>query len=728
MPMHHPADQPALARFPTTRTPLTACLILIAGIVVPATAGPAAPNLLASAVVVGRDRARGRPRPDCRRREPARGGGARGRRADAALAEPLPGAAVRELGQRPAPAPRCVRRCSRSPSRSPGTRAGRLALSAADRAEAEAARRQWRQLAILEVGRLYLRTAAAREALAFIGEQRDGLREIVAALDRRLKEGVAAEADVRKFETELALVETELAASASSTSLAGWASWAPCWPCRTCRRPALAPARACRTHRAGRPAAGCRDRTAARCRSRRARAESAPGAWRTWSVPAAARISTLSGGYKRTADANTGVIAVLLPIPLTDRNRPAVARAVAETRAADVELAGVRALARAEVVALVTRAQALARPGRARRALPWSNRRRSSAARRGRRSAKGRSMRCAWWTRSAPGPRRDGRSSGYMSRPCSPTSRRRSRWERRCARDESLRADRPAGRAHRRNRRDRIHPWPRTARATRRERRPRPRRSATASRCRRRRWPTRGSRSNPPRRCPRTDTLDASGVLALDETRTARDRLDRGGHGRRHARGGRRPRPRRHAARRAAQPRRARHVGRVSTGHRRAAPARDGAGLRARRRGPRRPAARRQGHLDPGAGARRRESGRRRGAARHGAAPRCGAARRPSSTSASPTRRTPPARAASAFPCDRPSPASCSSARSRRARQSRRAHRSSCVSDLGALWALAEVDERHLGAFRVGRDVAVRVSAFAERVVPRDVSPSSATR
>lgn len=36
------------------------------------------------------------------------------------------------------------------------------------------------------------------------------------------------------------------------------------------------------------------------------------------------------------------------------------------------------------------------------------------------------------------------------------------------------------------------------------------------------------------------------------------------------------------------------------------------------------------------------------------------------------------------------------------------------VSDLGALWALAEVDERHLGALAVGRAVRVEVSAFPD--------------
>jgi cobalt-zinc-cadmium efflux system membrane fusion protein len=40
------------------------------------------------------------------------------------------------------------------------------------------------------------------------------------------------------------------------------------------------------------------------------------------------------------------------------------------------------------------------------------------------------------------------------------------------------------------------------------------------------------------------------------------------------------------------------------------------------------------------------------------------------------------------------------------------------VSDLGALWALAEVDERHLGAIAAGRAVTIEVSAFPGEPFP----------
>jgi RND family efflux transporter MFP subunit len=44
------------------------------------------------------------------------------------------------------------------------------------------------------------------------------------------------------------------------------------------------------------------------------------------------------------------------------------------------------------------------------------------------------------------------------------------------------------------------------------------------------------------------------------------------------------------------------------------------------------------------------------------------------------------------------------------------------VSDLGALWALAEVDERHLGALRVSHAASVRVAAFPDQPFPARVA------
>jgi cobalt-zinc-cadmium efflux system outer membrane protein len=68
----------------------------------------------------------------------------------------------------------------------------------------------------------------------------------------------------------------------------------------------------------------------------------------------------VSGGYKRTAGFNTGVLAVTVPVPLFDRNRAAAAVAEGELRAAEIGLAFVRNAARAEATVLADAADRLA--------------------------------------------------------------------------------------------------------------------------------------------------------------------------------------------------------------------------------------------------------------------------------------------------------------------------------------------------------------------------------
>src|SRR5690606_22896665 len=56
--------------------------------------------------------------------------------------------------------------------------------------------------AAFEAAELYIDALRAREVMATLVEQRDSVAEIVAFLAERVREGVAAEADLRKFDTE----------------------------------------------------------------------------------------------------------------------------------------------------------------------------------------------------------------------------------------------------------------------------------------------------------------------------------------------------------------------------------------------------------------------------------------------------------------------------------------------------------------------------------------------
>jgi cobalt-zinc-cadmium efflux system outer membrane protein len=67
----------------------------------------------------------------------------------------------------------------------------------------------------------------------------------------------------------------------------------------------------------------------------------------------------VSGGYKRTSGVDTGVLAVAIPLPVGDRNLPAIARAEGEERAAAIELEAITREARIEVEAELRAAAAL---------------------------------------------------------------------------------------------------------------------------------------------------------------------------------------------------------------------------------------------------------------------------------------------------------------------------------------------------------------------------------
>jgi cobalt-zinc-cadmium efflux system outer membrane protein len=211
---------------------------------------------------------------------------------------------------------------------------------------------------VREVARRYLDAVRDRETLAFIGEQRDGLRQVVTALERRVAEGVAAEADLRKFEMELERVETEalrvdLDLARARNELAAWLSLPALTPGELAMPLPRVPAP---PDDAGLDAAIDGRLDVALARARLTTAERAADVQRARGRPDL----VVSGGYKRTAGLDTGLVGVSVAVPLADRNRAAVARAEAEVRAAALEVEAMRALARADAVASVTRAQALA--------------------------------------------------------------------------------------------------------------------------------------------------------------------------------------------------------------------------------------------------------------------------------------------------------------------------------------------------------------------------------
>jgi outer membrane protein TolC len=239
-----------------------------------------------------------------------------------------------------------------------GTRPARRDAVLAEAEEAVATARLVRRDAIVDVARTFLQVLLLRDTRAILAEQRAGLADIVRALRERVTEGVAPEADLRKFDAELATVDIEsMRLGVALTQAVGLLSARVGLPGLAAEdlTPEVADIEV--------PAVGDhewdmaieRRADVAAAQARHARARNALNLARARGRPDVQVV----GGLKRTSGFNTGVAAVLLPVPLTDRNQVAVARESGEVRATALELETIRALARAEGRAAVASAALL---------------------------------------------------------------------------------------------------------------------------------------------------------------------------------------------------------------------------------------------------------------------------------------------------------------------------------------------------------------------------------
>lgn len=239
-----------------------------------------------------------------------------------------------------------------------GRRAGRLALASAEAEVAGAASRETDQRVLLDVAERYVAALRLREGLVLLADQRQAIGELVERLARRVAEGVSAEADLRKFEVELARLDVEalhaeIALESALGGLAARLSLPGLTPDRLVR-PDLPPARPDPSPEAIEAALSSRpDIVAARARLERARI--------ALNLERARRLPDLAavGGFKQTSREPTGVAAITVALPLADRNQAAVARAAADLRSAEHELRAVTAAARAEAAAALHAASRL---------------------------------------------------------------------------------------------------------------------------------------------------------------------------------------------------------------------------------------------------------------------------------------------------------------------------------------------------------------------------------
>jgi len=238
------------------------------------------------------------------------------------------------------------------------TRGGRKAQARGESAEADAQRLRTEQDVVIETVRRYAEAVRGRELVAALEAQSGNFDEIVTAMEKRVGEGYAAEADLLRFRAEAARAANHLArarieadgAEAGLAFLVG----RPVAGERL-ELPSVPGAPEGDAAALGEAALARRpDVLAAEARAARADGTLALERGRRWPDLA------LAGGYKRTAGLDTAVVGVVTTVPLFERNGRALARAEGDARAAALEKEAVVERARAEAALLVQAARALA--------------------------------------------------------------------------------------------------------------------------------------------------------------------------------------------------------------------------------------------------------------------------------------------------------------------------------------------------------------------------------
>jgi cobalt-zinc-cadmium efflux system outer membrane protein len=207
-----------------------------------------------------------------------------------------------------------------------------------------------RQLA-LDTADRFIAALHARAGVRALTEQRDSIAEVVRILRRRVEEQVAAGADLAKIDAELARLdvervrgEVELQQALARLAVSIQAS--PPIAAADLVDPPIASAPPGDPRELAREALDHRpDVAAARARLDAAKRALELERSRAWPDVA------VSGGWKRVEDTNTGVMAVVVPLPVTDRNQSEIAIATAEADAAGHALDLVQSEAEADVVA-----------------------------------------------------------------------------------------------------------------------------------------------------------------------------------------------------------------------------------------------------------------------------------------------------------------------------------------------------------------------------------------
>ena len=240
-----------------------------------------------------------------------------------------------------------------------GKRGARLRIADSDvdvlRTAVDAIERQ----VALDAVRVYMRTVRARESLDALALQREGVGTLVETMRRRVEEGLAAESDLMRFQTEAARLDTERSrlqielnrALVDLTTVTG--SLTPFSAAQLVVPEPIQPP----------DATGARLEEAVNRRpdvrlaaARVGRAQSAAELERAKRFPDPA----IAAGYKRTQGHDTATAGITVALPLFERNAQARATADAAVRSTTLERDLVHTRALSEARSAIEAATALA--------------------------------------------------------------------------------------------------------------------------------------------------------------------------------------------------------------------------------------------------------------------------------------------------------------------------------------------------------------------------------
>lgn len=241
-----------------------------------------------------------------------------------------------------------------------GKRTARTAVAAADQDVARAQLAQVERTLTLETMRLYLAALRAHQLTTFLLVQRDALQIVIDTMSRRVSEGYAAEAELMRFRSEAALLDTQLArmrlefqqhalALSVLLSMAGPIDGSRLREPQVTDPPIGDPEHLVQQAIARRP-----ELIAARARLMSA--QQAVALERARRIPDIA----LALGYKRTDGFDTIVTGVVVPLPVFDQNTGNIERVLAEERAAVADVEALTKQLTTETVTVIRVAQELA--------------------------------------------------------------------------------------------------------------------------------------------------------------------------------------------------------------------------------------------------------------------------------------------------------------------------------------------------------------------------------